>query len=63
MAHLHCHDHNRRVAVLDRYTIHRSDGSKCQSLSLNIDGRWLTSAQVRDHVRKYGYIPPAPINL
>jgi hypothetical protein len=48
MAHLACNRHDRRVMVLDKTTVHRSDGTPCDSRSLSINRRITNAQRVRE---------------
>lgn len=55
--HLRCEYHERRVLVLKRTTVHRSDGSTCNHpWDLQIGSRRLTAARVRNETAHDGYI-------
>jgi hypothetical protein len=49
MAHLACKDHRRRVYVTDTRTLHRYNGSRCESPELLIARSRTTPARVRAH--------------
>jgi hypothetical protein len=49
MSHLKCRKHDRRVVVLPLSTRHRSDGSKCDSVVVEIAGSILTPDEVRHY--------------
>lgn len=47
MSRLSCQDHKRRVLVLDRKTVHRSDGTECTSASLKTGDEKFTPDEIR----------------